>query len=453
MHPTILKKIYCVLLLSVSFQAMAQAPTGYYNSANTSNPSALRNSLHQIIDDHQRYPYTSSSTDTWDVLEIADEDQTNSGRISTIYRNASYSKQGGGNSYYNREHTWPKSYGFPNDGASNYPYTDMHHLFLADSGYNSSRSNKPFDVCTSNCSQKSTNFNDGRGGNGSSDANFTKGSFTNGVWDVWNGRRGDIARAMFYMDVRYEGGNHGVTGYSEPDLILTDNRSLIANSNNGSNRSVAYMGLLSVLILWHEQDPVDDIERQHMEAVAAFQGNRNPFVDHPEWVECVFELVCNGSGGGNGGGNDSVYISEIHYDNSGSDYGEFIEITGPAGTNLSGWKVLGYNGSNRSVYKTINLSGTLSNQSSGLGARAFDVTGLQNGSPDGLALINPNGNVVEFISYEGSFTASNGTAAGVTSTDIGVRESNTTPRFYSLQRNGSSNNWSGPSPESYGVLN
>ena len=91
-----------------------------------------------------------------------------------------------------------------------------------------------------------------------------------------------------YMDVRYAGGVDGGSGASEPDLILTDDRSLIENSRTGSNEATGYMGLLSVLLEWHQQDPVDAVEIQHHETVASFQGNRNPFVDHPEWAECVF---------------------------------------------------------------------------------------------------------------------------------------------------------------------
>ena len=85
-----------------------------------------------------------------------------------------------------------------------------------------------------------------------------------------------------YLDVRYEGGIHGDTGVNEPDLILTDDLQMIADSNTGENELVAYMGMLSVLLEWHEQDPVDLIEFQHHEAVASFQGNRNPFIDHPD---------------------------------------------------------------------------------------------------------------------------------------------------------------------------
>ena len=122
---------------------LAEPPADYYGTADSTSSTTLRQTLHAIIDDHTRHPYTSSATDTWDILENADQDPTDSNNILDVYRNSSISKQGGGNSFYNREHTWPKSYGFPNDKSSNYPYTDCHMLFLSDSGYNSSRSNKP----------------------------------------------------------------------------------------------------------------------------------------------------------------------------------------------------------------------------------------------------------------------------------------------------------------------
>ncbi len=268
--------------------ASAQAPAGYYSTVDTSNPTVLKSTLHNIIKDHTRFPYTSSATDTWDILELAGEDVDNTNNVIALYKNATYAKVTGGNTNYNREHSWPKSYGFPNDGSGNYPYTDMHHLFIANSSYNSSRSNKPFDICTGGCTERATDVNNGRGGAGQS--NFTK----TGIWDVWQARQGDVARAMFYMAVRYEGGTHGITGKTEPNLELTDDLALINASKTGSNESLAYMGLLSVLIQWHNSDPVDIYEHQHNEAVYSAQGNRNPFTDHPEWVACVFELVCGG---------------------------------------------------------------------------------------------------------------------------------------------------------------
>ena len=92
-------------------------PDGYYDSVDESSPEALRASLHEIIDDHVRFPYTSDAPDTWDILEMADEDPADASRIITLYRNASEQKRGGGNDDYNREHTWPRSYGFPDNGG------------------------------------------------------------------------------------------------------------------------------------------------------------------------------------------------------------------------------------------------------------------------------------------------------------------------------------------------
>ncbi|SFD04566.1 endonuclease [Pseudoalteromonas denitrificans] len=530
--------------------SLAEIPANYYDAADTSSAGALRNSLHAIIDDHKRFPYTSSETDTWDILETADQDPNNSQNVITIYRNASYAKEGGGNSFYNREHTWPKSYGFPDDGSSNYPYTDAHHLFIADSGYNSSRSNKPYADCSESCSEKVTETNNDRGGINS---NWTDGSFSAGSWETWDARKGDVARALMYMAIRYEGGVHNETGITEPDLILTDDRNLIDSSNTGSNGSVAYMGLKSTLLQWHKIDPVDDFERRHTDTVFSFQGNRNPFVDHPEYVACVFESVCNGevdliapnapsglagtelagkvaltwnanseadlngyniyrseTAGGNytklnasvvrtntftdenvialksyfyvvtasdysanesGHSNEitaaatevvivssNAWINEFHYDNASSDVNEFIEIAGIAGTDLTGWSLELYNGNGGAIYNTTQLSGIISDQQNGFGALSFLISGIQNGGPDGFALINSAGEAVQFLSYEGAFSASGGTADGMQSIDIGVSETSSTVAGTSLQLIGNGANyaeftWQASAAESKGNIN
>ena len=276
---------YMLADVQFSFDTMASG-SGYYGSVDTSNAQSLRTTLHDAIKDHTRYPYTSTSTDTWDILEFADQDPMNAGRIVDIYKNASYQKYGGGNTEYNREHSWPKSYGFTNDGSGNYPYTDTHMLFLSDSGYNSARGNKPYDDCASSCLIYQTDATNGTGG-GVNDVNKASSNY----WQTWDERKGDVARALMYMDVRYEGGVHGVTGAAEPDLVLTDDPNLIQSSS--ANESIAYMGLLSTILQWHQQDPVDEAERLRNEAVYSYQGNRNPFVDHPEWAACLFQNQCN----------------------------------------------------------------------------------------------------------------------------------------------------------------
>ncbi|HRV82678.1 MAG TPA: endonuclease, partial [Planctomycetota bacterium] len=271
--------------------ALAQAPPGYYNSVDDSSPQALRTSLHNVIKDHLKLPYTGGSVDTWDVLDEGQQDPNNSNNIIDVYRNRSYMKF---SSSYNREHSWPKSFGFPDDGPDNYPYTDCHMLFLADAGYNTARSNRPFRLCSSACSEYPTDG--GQSGSYPSDSNWGSGSNAAGTWQVWSGRKGDMARALLYADVRYEGGFHGITGQPEPDLILTDIQSLISSSNTGQNESVAYMGLKSVLLQWHAEDPVDAREMQHNNSAFTYQGNRNPFIDHPEWVDCLFNGACAPSG-------------------------------------------------------------------------------------------------------------------------------------------------------------
>ncbi len=264
-----------------------------YLEVDVSTRALARATLHQAIDDHVRFPYTSTATDTWDILEFADEELGDSNRILDLYRNASYPKAGGDNDDYDREHSWPKSFGFPeNSDTGRSPYRDCHHLFLADLVYNEQgRRNNPYRDCTDPaCEEWTTEVNDGQGGAGES--NWKLGFGSTGTWETWPGRRGDVARAILYMDVRYEGGTHGATAEDEPDLIVTDNEALVDASNTGNNESVAYMGMLAVLLQWHAQDPVDSREQWRNEAVFSFQGNRNPFIDHPEWVRCVYLEDC-----------------------------------------------------------------------------------------------------------------------------------------------------------------
>ena len=153
-----------------------------------------------------------------------------------------------------------------------------------------------------------------------------------------------------------------------------------------------------------------------------------------------------------------AFINEIHYDNAGADVGEAIEIAGTAGLNLNGWTLQLYNGSNGTVYKTVNLSGVLSNDSNGFGFISESISGIQNGSPDGIALIDAQSNVIQFLSYEGTITAVNGAASGMTSTDIGVNEASSTNVGFSLQLEGAGSkyqdfSWIPASASTFGTVN
>ena len=152
-------------------------------------------------------------------------------------------------------------------------------------------------------------------------------------------------------------------------------------------------------------------------------------------------------------GTGETFISEIHYDNAGVDVNERIELEGPAGVNVTGWSLLLYNGNGGGVYTTINLSGVFPDLCTGRGVLTFvlPTDGLQNGSPDGIALVAPGNSVIEFLSYEGTMTATSGAADDLLSTDIGVTQSNNTPATSSLQRY--EDDWYGPSPASVDACN
>lgn len=149
--------------------------------------------------------------------------------------------------------------------------------------------------------------------------------------------------------------------------------------------------------------------------------------------------------------NAQVFISEIHYDNTGADVGEGVEITGPAGTDLTGWYIQPYNGSGGVTYTPIgSFSGTIPDEGAGFGSVFVAISGLQNGTPDGVALINDLGVSVEFISYEGSFAATNGPANGQNATDIGT-ESSTSAVGGSLSL--TDGGWVATATNSFGLIN
>lgn len=146
-----------------------------------------------------------------------------------------------------------------------------------------------------------------------------------------------------------------------------------------------------------------------------------------------------------------VKISEIHYDNDGGDVGEAVEIEGPAGLNLAGWSVALYNLTGGVRYATLALTGTIPLQCDSRGTLSFAAVGIQNGPQDGLALVKPDGTVVEFLSYEGVLTATDGPAAGMTSTEIDADESTPPAPGRSVMRY--NDVWYGPQPSTFGSCN
>jgi len=648
----------------------AAPPSTYYDSVDATNSTTLRSTLHDVIDDHTRYPYSSTATDTWDVLNDADENPSNPSDLLAVYKNDAYADGCSSGCSWNREHVWAKSFGFSEEsGNGRIPYTDCFHLHAANLSYNSSRGNKPFDTC-SGCTTYATVANNGFGG-GVDDVNRGSGGSTDcgdsptstDRWEPWDHRKGDIARSMMYMDIRYEGGT-GSLG-DEQDLILTDTLSqMVAETTSCGDgyQDPAYFGYLSTLVTWSDNDPPDSDEQRRNDQVWCYQQNRNPFIDHPEWVDCLYLNNCSGSstpvfggidsatdpdgcsaggvditwstpsdwndgcssscsrgfyvyrsgtkitgggcagpladsatsctdtagttgttytytveafndngdtstggtsedaadstndgtapvitsgpsasstassftatwvtdevsdsylewGGSSGsypnntsdstdvtshsltasglsasttyyyrvcstdacgsgptcsaeatattsgscdpGTNTPVFINEFHYDNTGTDTGESVEVAGPAGTDLTNWSIALYTGSNGSQYDSDTIGAVIDDEGTGYGAVSisYPTDGLQNGSPDGLALVDDTGTVIQFLCYEGTFAATSGYADGMTCTDVGVAEGSSTPVGDSLQLKGGPGfvyedfSWTAPSAGSPGSLN
>lgn len=259
-----MKKLVLLLFVLAGAANMIFAqPAGYYNNASGKYGTQLKSALHSIVRNHVRYPYTSSSTDTWDILKQTDKDTTNSANVTLLY--TGWTKDGedeyAGGSGWNREHVWPNSHGFPNQGDT--AYTDVHHLRPSDISVNSARGNKDFD-------NGGTQYIDGDG-----PTNCYRDS------DSWEPRpevKGDVARMIFYMATRYEGSY---------DLELVD-------YTNTPNNPI--LGKLSTLLEWNRQDPPDDFERNRNDVIYSYQQNRNPFIDHPEYVDRIYypgEFVIN----------------------------------------------------------------------------------------------------------------------------------------------------------------
>ncbi|RFF29967.1 Ig-like domain-containing protein [Wenzhouxiangella sediminis] len=154
-----------------------------------------------------------------------------------------------------------------------------------------------------------------------------------------------------------------------------------------------------------------------------------------------------------------LWINEFHYDNDGADVGEFVEVVvaDSVGTAPASIEVVLYNGSNGTSYGTHTLDTFTATPVSGFTIYDKAISGIQNGGPDGIALVE-GGALVQFLSYEGSFTATDGPASGATSTDIGVSEGGGTAVGQSLQLGGSGSGygdftWSAPAAETPGAVN
>ncbi|ASI94090.1 endonuclease [Vibrio rotiferianus] len=251
----------------------------YYKAAEGKTGFALKTALFNIINNHTGRGYSA----IWTLVKDADLDNyyEKDGSILDMYSEkplgndtvsftkvtdqcGQYSKEG---DCYNREHSFPKSW----FGGKVEPMnSDGHHLFATDGYVNAKRSNWPFGEVGS-----STYISSNGSKLGSASASL---GYSGTVFEPIDEFKGDFARAYFYMATRYENviGNWEANS-SSSDAVL-----------NGNSTTVFEPWMLSMLKRWHKNDPVSAKELSRNQQVFEFQGNRNPFIDHPEFVEMIW---------------------------------------------------------------------------------------------------------------------------------------------------------------------
>jgi endonuclease I len=263
-----------LLLIVLTFTitlAHAQIPAGYYDAA-TGTGYTLKTQLHNIIDGHNSQTYDALWThfqstdvdnyyeDDGSPLDMYSENPTGADPYNWTFVSDQCGNYSGEGSCYNREHSFPKSWF--NDG---YPmYTDLFHLYLTDGYVNGQRGNLPFGEVSSP---------DWTSQNGSEKGSCSYPGYSGTVFEPIDEFKGDFARSYFYMATRYE---DVISGWPGSDML------------DGSSDQVYADWALNMLLEWHANDPVSQKEIDRNDAVYGIQLNRNPFIDHPEYVNQIW---------------------------------------------------------------------------------------------------------------------------------------------------------------------
>ncbi|WP_103067980.1 endonuclease [Aquimarina sediminis] len=268
-----MKKLMLLLLLAIPVIGYSQIPSYYDDVDLTLSGTSLQTELStKVTNTHTTF--LSYTPGVWEALKQTDLQPSNSSKVVLIYgyndtdgntttdRTRGVNNNGGGSTDWNREHVYPKSLGNPNLGTSG-PGADAHHLRPADVQRNSSRGNRKF-----------------------ADGSGNSGSTSQGHWYPGDEWKGDVARMMMYMYIRY--GNR----------CLPKNVGVGASASSDSN-------MLQVFLEWNAEDPVSQLELQRNPILENLQGNRNPFIDNPAFATQIWGGPQAEDRFGNTGGNDT----------------------------------------------------------------------------------------------------------------------------------------------------
>lgn len=270
------KHFLVILFAFIAFYLHAEIPVGYYKNAEGKSGAALKTALYNIIQSHTQLDYYSSST----YFRTTDwRPATTSypqGYFWDMYSNNIRTSWSGG--LLNREHSLPKSWFGISSGSENTnpAGTDLHNLYPSDAEANSAKSNYPLGEVTG-----TPIYSNGVVKVGTNGASFSENGntlkYNNAVFEPANEYKGDFARDYMYMVTCYENFSSRWQSTGTSSMII-----------GGSTYPVFNRWAINLLLKWHRQDTVSTKEKDRNDAVYGLQGNRNPFIDHPELVEFIW---------------------------------------------------------------------------------------------------------------------------------------------------------------------
>ncbi|SDI99028.1 endonuclease [Chryseobacterium jejuense] len=291
-----MKKILLPIIL-ISSYISAQAPPGYYNGTAGLTGYALKSKVHDIISEKMinwHYDDLPNLYNQTDLDKYYDHDASNTEYLLDIYSeiplgpdayeyksNQMIAGAGAEGMGYNREHMMPQSTFSTSSNISDYPmYSDLNFIVPVDAYINQRRNNYPYGVAGT------TNYYTFTNTSKISKAAIPNYPYTGRVYEPIDEFKGDVARTLLYFAVRYEGklGSFN-TAYSTSATITpaTDQCPL-----DGTEERAIDLPYVAMLKQWSAMDPVSQREKDRNNAIYAIQKNRNPFIDHPEWIDMIW---------------------------------------------------------------------------------------------------------------------------------------------------------------------
>lgn len=300
----------------------------YYSGVEGKEGDDLKSTLNSIISSDTS---AISESKVWDWMKITDRDWSIGDEVDPttydfdddtnyFFRNlyASYngdesrainrSMNTSGSVLVDREHCWPKSLGFKSSTSSTFVKpagTDLHHLMASDHNNNNKHSNYPYGNVDTDKDYTDITDKDSQGNEQATGLLGYSSMYINSsskVYEPSDEYKGDVARACLYMATRYQ--DETTTDCTSPFLTLVSDINSIEDDSDGDG-GIGYYGELSTLLEWNELDPVDSFEIHRNNLIFNnVQNNRNPYIDHPEWAEIVYDVDYYGDGAVN----DAPYV-------------------------------------------------------------------------------------------------------------------------------------------------